>query len=129
MQLNPLAVAVAVVAAFILSSTYYAVFARRMAALHPAYAGTSKPPAWKPLLELLRNVVLTLVIAGLVAAVDIDGVGETLALAGGLWAGFPLVLLSGSILWEKVPWRLAAMHAGDWLAKLAVVCLLIGLWR
>ena len=57
MHLNPLAIAVAVVAAFILSSTYYAVFARRMASLHPAYVTTSKTPAWKPLLELVRNVV------------------------------------------------------------------------
>lgn len=129
MHLNPLAIAVAVVAAFILSSTYYAVFARRMASLHPAYATTSKTPAWKPLLELVRNVVLALVVAGLVDAADIDGLGQTLALAGALWAGFPLVLLTGSIIWEKVAWRLAAMHAGDWLAKLAVICLIIGLWR
>jgi hypothetical protein len=28
-----------------------------------------------------------------------------------------------------VPWRLAAIHAGDWLIKLVAVTLIVGLWR
>ena len=39
-------------------------------------------------------------------------------LATGLWAAFPVVLLAGSVVREKVPWRLAAIHGGDWLIKL-----------
>ena len=42
--------------------------------------------------------------------------------AGGLglllWNGFPVILLTGSILWQNVPWQLAVIHSGDWLIKL-----------
>jgi hypothetical protein len=44
-----------------------------------------------------------------------------------LWAGFPLVLLTGSVIWEKVHPATAAMHAGDWLIKLLLIAVIIGL--
>lgn len=42
-----------------------------------------------------------------------------------LWAAFPLVLLTGSVVWENVPPALAAIHAGDWLAKLMVIAVIV----
>ena len=42
---------------------------------------------------------------------------------------FPVVLLTGSVVHEKVPWRLAAIHAGDWLVKLLLVTLVVGARR
>ena len=38
-----------------------------------------------------------------------------------LWVAFPVVLLSGSVVHEKVPWQQAAVHAGDWLVKLLLM--------
>jgi hypothetical protein len=38
-----------------------------------------------------------------------------------VWIGFPVVLLSGTVFDENVPWMLgmlAAIHARDWLVKL-----------
>ena len=35
--------------------------------------------------------------------------------------GLAQVLLTGSVVHEKVPWRLAAIHGGDWLLKLLLV--------
>jgi len=58
---------------------------------------------------------------------------ELLALPGVLglalltWVGFPVVLLTGSITWERVPPVTAAMHAGDWLVKLLLVATVLGL--
>ncbi len=46
-----------------------------------------------------------------------------------LWIGFPVVLLSGSVLWEDVPARLAAIHAGDWLIKLLLIGAILAAWR
>ena len=43
-----------------------------------------------------------------------------------LWGAFPVVLLTGSVLHEKVPWQQAAIRAGDWLVKLLLVSTLIG---
>ncbi|BDD83875.1 hypothetical protein TPB0596_36380 [Tsukamurella pulmonis] len=44
-----------------------------------------------------------------------------------LWVAFPLVLLTGSIIWERVPWQTAAIHAGDWLLKLVLIAIVLGL--
>jgi hypothetical protein len=45
-----------------------------------------------------------------------------------LWLAFPVILLLGSVVHERVPWQLAALHAGDWLVKLLVVSLVVGTW-
>jgi hypothetical protein len=46
-----------------------------------------------------------------------------------LWIGFPVVLLVGSILWENVPVKVAAIHAGDWLVKLLVIPIILSVWH
>jgi hypothetical protein len=46
-----------------------------------------------------------------------------------VWIAFPVVLLTGSVIHENVPWKLAAIHAGDWLVKLVVVTVIVSLWR
>jgi hypothetical protein len=56
----------------------------------------------------------------------VRGTREALVLGAGLWAAFPVVLLSGSVFHEKVPWQLAAIHAGDWLVKLLLVSAVVG---
>jgi hypothetical protein len=45
-----------------------------------------------------------------------------LALAGHLaMAGLSCILLTSSMLWQNVPWQLAAIQAGDWLIKLILI--------
>jgi hypothetical protein len=44
-----------------------------------------------------------------------------------LWLGFPLVLLTGSMIWDRVPTVTALLHAGDWLLKLLVISVIVGL--
>jgi hypothetical protein len=46
-----------------------------------------------------------------------------------VWIGFPVVLLAGSVFHENVPFRLAALHAGDWLVKLLVIAVIVGVWH
>jgi hypothetical protein len=128
-HLNYLAIAVATVAAFVVSSVYYAVLGKQLAAAGSAAAGGKRPPAWKIALELVRSLVLTTVLAGFAAKLDIVTWTGALGLAFAAWIGFAAVLFSGSVLWENVPWRLAAIHAGDWLVKTAVVAVIVSLWR
>ena len=61
----------------------------------------------------------------LIGTTDLAGAVQ-LALA--LWIGFPVVLLTGSVIWERLPPMLAAIHAGDWLLKLLVIALIVALW-
>jgi Protein of unknown function (DUF1761) len=128
-DINYLAVAVAAVAAFILSAAWYAVFGKQLAELDDAYAAAGGMPAWKVLVELLRSLVVALVLAWLAVGIDITDWAGAVGLGLAAWIAFPVVLLTGSVIHENVPWKLAAIHAGDWLVKLVVVTVIVSLWR
>jgi hypothetical protein len=90
--------------------------------------GSQRPQLWKVGLELLRNLILSGVIAGLARYSDITSAGPTVVLGLVLFVGFPLILLTGSVIWEKTPVATAVLHAGDWLMKLLVIAVIVGLW-
>jgi hypothetical protein len=129
MHLNYLAIIVAAVAVFVFAAGYYIVLARQRAQLSPAAAARSRPPAWLMGLELLKSLVVAAVVAGLVALAGIADVGGALKLALALWVAFPLVLLVGSVTQENVPWKLGAIHSGDWLAKLVIISVIVTVWH
>ncbi|HEX6583192.1 MAG TPA: DUF1761 domain-containing protein [Thermoleophilaceae bacterium] len=85
------------------------------------------PPPWKLGVELLRSLTLTIVVAGLASQGGIDEWTGGLLLGLSLWIGFPAVPWTGAMLWENTPSRLAALHGGDWLAKLLLVGLVVTL--
>jgi hypothetical protein len=126
--MNYLAIAVATITAFVISSAYYAVLGKQLAATGSA-AAAGRPPAWKIPLELARSLVLTATLAGFAAKLDITTWTGAVGLALAAWVGFAAVLYSGSVLWENVPWRLAAIHAGDWLVKTVAIAVIVSLWR
>ena len=79
------------------------------------------------LVELLRNLAVAALVAGLLAAGDWSG------LLAGVLVGLslsivPVVLLAGSVFHEGVPMRRAALHAGDWLIKLVAIGAVLGLF-
>jgi hypothetical protein len=120
-----LAVAAATFAAFVLSSIYYTVFGSRLATVSEAAATGGQPPPWKLAVEILRCLLLSAVVAGLAAEAGVEEPAEGLLLGLVLWAGFPLVLWIGAVIWENTPRLLALIHGGDWLAKLVVVGLIV----
>ncbi len=128
---NFVAVVVAAVAVWILSTGYYLGFTKQMATLHTAYADPAavRPPPWKVAVELIRNLVLASVVAWLAHRLDVTEWGDAGVLGLTLWIGFPVVLWAGAVMWEKVPLKLAAIHAGDWLLKLVVIAIVVGVWR
>jgi hypothetical protein len=125
--MNYIALGFAVIAAFVISAVYYGTLGGRLAALKPeAYAGTPSSPLRTVLVELVRNLVLATVVAGLANEIGVDGWTGGMVLGLVLWVGFPLVLWSGAVFHEKEPWRLALIHAGDWLLKLVAVATIVG---
>jgi hypothetical protein len=124
-EINLLAVAVATVSAFLLGGVYYAIAGSRLAELR----GTDSPPPrasrWMVPIEILRCLVLAVAVAWLATQARteswVGGVGLGLV----LWIGFPFVLWIGAVVHERTPWRLAAIHAGDWLLKLLVVAVVV----
>jgi Protein of unknown function (DUF1761) len=127
-DVNLLAILAATIAAFILSSTYYSLFAAELAQVSEAAAAGEQPPPWKLGVELLRSLTLAALVAGLASQGEIDDWSGGLLLGLSLWIGFPVVLWTGALIWENTPWKLAALHGGDWLAKLLVVALIVSVW-
>jgi hypothetical protein len=129
-DVNLLAVAAATVVAFVLSSAWYVALADQLAAVSPAAAAAGdRVPPWTVAAELLRSLVAVTVVAGLAAETGTDDWSGGLWLGLALWVGFPLVLWAGAMLHERAPWRLAAIHAGDWLVRLLVVTVIVSVWR
>jgi Protein of unknown function (DUF1761) len=131
MDLNFVAIAVSAVGVQVVSIVYYIAFTKQLAQLSPAYADqadTSPPPA-KLVVELIRNLVLASVIAVLVSELELAAAIDGIKLGLGLWVGFPIVLWTGAVMWEKVPPKLAVIHAGDWLLKLLIITVVVTVWN
>lgn len=126
--MNFLAVLAAAIAAFVASGAYYSLLGGQLAKLSEAYDQDGRMSLWEVIAELLRSLVTAAVVAGLVEWTGANGIGTAILLGLLLWIGFPLVLLAGSVLDEKVPAKSAAIHAGDWLIKLVLIGFIIGVW-
>jgi uncharacterized damage-inducible protein DinB len=129
--LNAPAIIAATVAAFLFSSIWYVSFGNaRMRLLNndQASADVRTVPTAQKLFEVLRSFIVVIVIAHLLSVAGVtDWVG---AVGVGIWLGvFPVMILVGATLWDKRPWRLSAIHGGDWLFKILIVSIILGMWR
>jgi hypothetical protein len=127
-RVNLFALAVATVLAFIASSLWYSPLLFGHQFLELSGIAQSQPNAMKALLELIRTSILTYVIARLLLMLNIPDWKGALRLGLWLWIGFPVILLTGSMLWQNVPWQLAAIHSGDWLIKLILIPVVLVAW-
>src|SRR5207245_9157783 len=134
-HVNYLAVLVAALAVFVLGWLWYSpllLFKPWMGlrGMDPvaAMAG-GKMPAGKLLIELARCVVLAYVIARFVALLGVSSWMGALHFGLFLWIGFPVILLTGSVLWENVLWQVAAIHPGDCRVKVVVIPNIVGAWH
>jgi hypothetical protein len=128
------AIIVGVIVAFLVSALYYIILNGRYKALlgeKPEKNGKYKM-AMTPnriMAELVRNFVLGLVLAYAVAMLNLLYFNQALLLAVWLWIGFPVIILSGSVVHENYSKALATIHAGDWLLKLLIFAVILTLWR
>jgi hypothetical protein len=134
-HVNYLAVLVATIVVFVLGWLWYSPFLFykpliRARGLDPAAAmAAGKMPAGKLVIEFVRCFVLAFVIAHLVGALDISNWFTAAHLGLLLWIGFPVVILTGAVLWENMPVKVAAIHAGDWLVKMLVIPIILSVWH
>jgi hypothetical protein len=132
---NYLAVLVAAITVFVLGWLWYSplLFYKpwmRARGIDPAVAmAGAKMPAGKLVIELVRCIVLAYVVAHFVALLGITSWMIAAHFGLLLWFGLPVILLTGSILWENTPVKVAAIHAGDWLVKLLVIPIILSLWH
>jgi hypothetical protein len=93
-----------------------------------ASADVRTVPTAQKLFEVFRSFIVVIVIAHLLGVAGVtDWMG---AIGVGIWLGvFPVMILVGATLWDKRPWQLSAIHGGDWLFKILIVSIILGLWR
>ncbi len=131
--INYLAVVVAALAALLASMLWYILFAKQRRELSRQELSSPddmrRPRPVKMLIEVLRNLILALVLGYFILHLGITNLAGAVLFGLVAWIGFPLMLLTGSALWENVPWKLAAIHAGDWLVKLVLMTAILGAWR
>ena len=129
-EFNLLAIAVVSILAFIASMMWYLSFGKQLSKLNPkAYGDMKRPKSKEMLLEILRNVIFAFVIGYFIRYLGVMTWVEGLRLGLAFWIGFPVIILSGSVLHEKVPIKLAAIHAGDWLIKILLMTIILGVWH
>ncbi len=134
-HVNYVAVIVAAVAAFVLGWLWYSplLFYKpwmRLRGMDPAAAmAGAKMPMGKLVIELLRCFVLAYIIARFVAHLGVSSWMGAVHFGFFVWLGFPVIILTGSVLWENIPWKVAAIHAGDWLVKMLVIPIIVTVMR
>jgi Protein of unknown function (DUF1761) len=119
-----LGIVVAAAAAFAISAVFYGA----MPAPTASEPAPQRPVTAQMLVEMLRNLAVAGLVAGLLAVADWRGLGDGVLLGLSLWT-LPVVLLAGSVFHEGVPTRRAALHAVDWLIKLVAIGAIVGLFR
>jgi hypothetical protein len=119
-----LGILVATAVAFVISAVFYALVPPAPAAVPGSTTG-NRPRPWQFAAEVVRSALVASLVAGLLRAAGWDGTVTGVRLGLALTV-LPVVLLAGSVVWERVPVRTANTHALDWLLKLAAVGAVVG---
>ena len=129
--INYSAVLVAALAAFVMSSLYYSplLIGNLWRVVDPVATANATPSTWMVLGEIVRTLVITYVLARLVALMGGKGWKDAVILALWLWFGFSAMMWVGAMMWEKTRWQIAAIHSGDWLLKTILISFILGAWR
>jgi hypothetical protein len=126
-KVNYAAIALATFASFAASGVYYGfIFAETYAALMTMEPGVAAP--WQIGAQLLRDLIVTCVLARMIVLTGRSGVVGALGLAVWIWLGFQAMAIAGSVIHEGYAWRLYALHVGDALMKAIIASLILGAW-
>ena len=120
-----LGIAIATVAAFLISSVFYSLAPPSPTTGGASEAGSRRPRPWQLAVEILRSLLVASLVAGLLVVAGWSSTVNGLLLGLALTV-LPIVLLAGSVLWEGVPARAAATHALDWIIKLVAIGAIVG---
>ena len=129
LRMNYWAILVAALAAFVASSAWYIAFGKILAQVSPAFAGHLEEGAsWRQPVVIVQGLVLAVVLTRLARVAGVTDWIAAVRLAIWLWIGFVGVQWVGALMWENVPWKVAAIHAGDWLIKVLIIAGIVGVW-
>ncbi len=129
MRVNRGAVVLTGLAAFALSLVWYSPPVFGGVWLELSGADAAAMPLWKMLVAPLREIISASVLAFLIVRLRLSDWRGGLGLGLGLWLAFYAVQLSGAVIFDDMPWKLGAVHGGDWLMKMAFMAVVLSLWH
>jgi hypothetical protein len=128
--INFAAVIVAGFVAFIASAVWYVVFGKEMAKVSTAFAEQQqKREPWKMGVVILQSILIAAVLAYIIARSGVNNGLDAVWIGFVLWFGLSAMQWVGSMLWEKAPLKMALIHGGDWLMKIVLISLILGIWK
>jgi len=77
----------------------------------------------------ISALVLSYVYAHVLIAFQSDSISMALQGAFWTWLGFIATTQLGKVLWEKKPWKLYVIDSGYYLVGLALIGVVLTLWR
>ena len=92
-------------------------------------SGRMKMPAREMLVELLGVIVTIYVLDILVVAFGAFTFRAAFLLALFVWLGFYVTTYLSEVLWEKKPFGVFLINAGQRLVTILAVVLILGLWQ
>jgi hypothetical protein len=96
--------------------------------MDPATAADTGTPTWTTVFVVVQSLIVAFMLAYFVGHLGIVEWKGAVRLGALVWV-FPAMILLGSVVHENVPLMLAAIHAGDWLVKLLLMSVILGVWR
>jgi hypothetical protein len=114
-----------------MSSLYYSplLLGNVWRAVDPGPTAGATPSMGKVVGEIGRTLVITYVLARLIALLGCGGWKAAVRFTLWLWFGFSAMMWVGAIMWQKTPWQIAAIHSGDWLLKTRLIAVILGVWQ
>lgn len=134
MHISYSAIVVATIIVVLFSTLYYFLLNKQVVALRATKLNKKQDVRTiatpnKLIIEVVRTYILGLILAYAIAMLDVQQLAQSAMLSLWLWIGFPVVLFVGMVIHEHFPGRLAAIHMGDWLAKILIFTTIITLWK
>ena len=107
-------------------AVWYTVFGNAMMEL--SEAADTGASVWTMLFVIAQSLVVAFMVAYFVGTLGVADWRGAVGVGALLWI-CPFMILLGSVVHENVPLMLAAIHAGDWLVKLLLIAVIVGVWR
>ena len=131
LHLNHMAILVAALIQFFLGALWYSLFFAK-----PWMALTGHNPGERPkgaivamFSSFIGGLILSLVLAHVVAWSGVGTVGWGAVIGFICWLGFIAAPLLSETLYEKRPYRLFAINSGYWLVSLLISGALLAVWQ
>jgi hypothetical protein len=97
----------------------------RLRGMDPSAPMPGTMPFGKMAIELVRCFILSYMVAHLITNMELHHLKSAVHAGLFYWAAFPVMFLVGPVNWENMSWKLAAIHAGDWLVKLLLIPIIV----